>query len=210
MSIACSASGRRQGGRMTDATIRRSPDSSAPRMSLRRSLCALVLSLGVVMAHAAAWPDPAKTLRVGFSIAETSFDPPFASDAASDGIIENVFDTMLDYDYLARPVVLVPRALAAMATVEDGGRTYLCRVRKGVFFTPDPAFKGRPRELTAADFAYAFKRVLDPAVKSPWLWLIEGKLEGGDEAQAKARKDGRFDYDAPLPGLEVVDRYTLR
>ena len=195
---------------MTDATIRRSPDSSAPRMSLRRSLCALVLSLGVVMAHAAPWPDPAKTLRVGFSIAETSFDPPFASDAASDGIIENVFDTMLDYDYLARPVMLVPRALAAMPTVEDGGRTYLCRVRKGVFFTPDPAFKGRPRELTAADFAYAFKRVLDPAVKSPWLWLIEGKLEGGDEAQAKAGKDGRFDYDAPLPGLEVVDRYTLR
>jgi ABC-type transport system substrate-binding protein len=178
-------------------------------MSLRRSLCALVLSLCVGLAHAA-WPDPAKTLRVAFSIAETSFDPPFASDAASDGIIENVFDTMLDYDYLARPVVLVPRALEALPRVEDGGRTYVCRIRKGIHFAPDPAFKGRPRELTAADFAYAFKRVLDPAVKSPWLWLIEGKLQGADEAQAKARRDGRFDYDAPLPGLEVIDRYTLR
>ncbi|MGE5169586.1 MAG: ABC transporter substrate-binding protein [Rudaea sp.] len=179
-------------------------------MWLRRSLFALVLSLGVGVAHGAAWPDPAKTLRVAFSIAETSFDPPFASDAASDGIIANVFDTMLDYDYLARPVVLVPRALEAMPTVEDDGRMYVCRVRKGIYFTPDAAFKGRPRELTAADFAYAFKRVLDPAVKSPWLWLIEGKLEGGDAAQAKARRDGRFDYDAPLAGLEVVDRYTLR
>ena len=85
---------------------------------------------------------------------------------------------MLDYDYLARPVKLVPRALEAMPVVEDGGRTYLCRVRKGIYFTPDPAFKGRPRELTAADFAYGFKRILDPAVKSPWLWLLEGKLRG--------------------------------
>ena len=36
------------------------------------------------------------TLRVALSIAETSFDPAFASDAASDGIIANVFDTMLE------------------------------------------------------------------------------------------------------------------
>src|SRR5437773_291463 len=97
-----------------------------------------------------------------------------------------------------------------MPSVEDGGKTYICRIRKGVFFTPDPAFKGKPRELTASDFAYAFKRMLDPAVKAGWLWLLEGKLEGGDEAQAKAAKTGRFDYDAPLPGLIVVDRYTLK
>ena len=55
-----------------------------------------------------------KTLRVVFPIAETSFDPAFASDAASDGIISIVFDAMLDYDYLARPVTLVPRTLDAM------------------------------------------------------------------------------------------------
>lgn len=154
--------------------------------------------------------DPAKTLHVAFSIAETSFDPAFASDAASDAIIENVFDSMLDYDYLARPVTLVPRALAAMPTVEDGGRSYLCRVRKGIYFTPDPAFKGKPRELTAADFAYGLERVLDPAVKSPWLWLLKGRILGADAARARAEKTGHFDYDTPLPGLEVVDRYTLR
>ncbi|TMH69310.1 MAG: hypothetical protein E6H48_02385 [Betaproteobacteria bacterium] len=154
--------------------------------------------------------DPAKTLRVAFSIAETSFDPAFATDAASDGVIGSIFDAMLDYDYLARPVKLVPRALEAMPTAEEDGRSYICRIRKGLFFTPDPAFKGKPRELTAADFAYSFKRMLDPAVKAGWLWLLEGKLEGGDEARTKAVKTGKFDYDAPLPGLTVVDRYTLK
>ncbi len=167
----------------------------------------LLLGLGAAPALAA---DPAKTLHVELSIAETSFDPGFASDAASDAVIANVFDAMLDYDYLARPVKLVPRGLEVLPTVEDGGRTYLCRVRKGVYYTPDPAFKGKPRELTAADYVYSFKRILDPAVKSPWLWLLEGKLEGGDEARARAAKTGKFDYDAPMPGIAIVDRYTLK
>jgi len=169
-----------------------------------------------VIAFAALAPVPAnaadatKTLRVALSIAETSFDPAFASDAASDDVIGAIFDAMLDYDYLARPVKLVPRALEALPTVEDGGRAYLCRVKKGVYFTPDPAFKGVRRELTAADFAYGIKRILDPDVKSPWVWLFEGKLTGSADARARATATGRFDYDAPMPGLEVLDRYTLR
>ena len=177
-------------------------------VAARRALAGLALC--AVLAAPAAAANPGKVLRVAFSIAETSFDPAFASDAASDGIIENIFDSMLDYDYLARPVKLVPRALEALPTVEDGGRSYLCRVRKGIYFTPDPAFKGQRRELTAADFAYGIKRILDPGVKSAWVWLVEGKLLGGSEARARAEKSGRFDYDAPLPGLELVDRYTLR
>jgi hypothetical protein len=54
------------------------------------------------------------------------------------------------------------------------------------------------------------KRLLDPAVKSPWAWLIDGKVVGTEEARAKAAKTGKLDYDAPIAGLEVVDRYTLR
>src|SRR6185436_3126514 len=99
---------------------------------------------------------------------------------------------------------LVPRTLEAMPAVEDGGTTYVCKVRKGIFFTPDPIFKGKPRELTAADHAYGLKRILDPGVKSPWLWMLEGKIVGADEARAKADRTGKFDYDAPIPGLEVI------
>jgi ABC-type transport system substrate-binding protein len=170
-------------------------------------MLALALTLAATSGHAA---DPGKTLRVVFSIAETSFDPQFASDAASDGVISNIYESMLDYDYLARPVKLVPRTLEAMPAIEDGGKTYVCHIRKGIFFTPDAAFKGKPRELTAADYAYGIKRLLDPAVKSPWIWLVEGKIAGSAEAITQATKAGRFNYGAPIPGLEVVDRYTLK
>lgn len=163
--------------------------------------------MAIASAHAA---DPGKTLHVAMPTAETSFDPAFASDGVSDTIIANIMESMLDYDYLVRPVKVVPRTLEAMPVVEENGKTYTMKVRKGIFFTPDPAFKGKSRELTATDHAYALKRILDPAVKSPWLWMLEGKIVGGDEAREKAAKSGKFDYDAPIAGLEVVDRYTLK
>ena len=183
-------------------------------LSLRCRRLARYLFIAVVAtsvaAPAAKAVDPGKALRVVFGIAETSFDPQFASDGASDAVIDNIYEPMLSYDYLARPVKLVPRTLEALPTIEDGGKTYVCKLRKGIFFTPDPAFRGKPRELTSADYAYALKRVVDPAVKSTWGWLIESRVIGVSEAQAKAAKAGKFDYDAPLAGIEVADRYTLK
>jgi oligopeptide transport system substrate-binding protein len=184
----------------------------ARTISLRRWVKPLTFTLaiaGVCFATVSA-ADSNKTLRVAFAIAETSFDSAFASDEASQSVTERIFDPMLEYDYLARPVKLVPRTLEAMPIVSDNGATFLCKIQKGVFFADDAAFKGKKRELTAADYAYSLKRLLDPKVKSPWQFLVDGKLVGGDEARASAVKSGRFDYDAPFPGLEVVNRYTLR
>ena len=157
---------------------------------MMRRLLAVAASLVLALASPARAADPAKTLRVAFQIAETSFDPAFASDAASDAVISNIFDAMLDYDYLARPVRLVPRALEAMPVVEEGGKIVPVPDPQGDPFHARPArSRANPRELTAADFAYGFKRILDPAVKSPWLWLLEGKLVGGDELRKARRAD---------------------
>ncbi|MEO8977644.1 MAG: ABC transporter substrate-binding protein, partial [Casimicrobiaceae bacterium] len=177
-------------------------------MSIFRLLCALAVLLLPIDGIAAAYV-PQGTLRVVFSIAETSFDPAVGNDAASGSVMETVFDTLLEYDYLARPVKLSPRA-AALPDVTDNGRTFTFHLRHNIYFQDDAAFAGKRRELTATDFAYSFKRHLDPALHSPWAFLLEGKLVGGDAARAAATKTGKFDYDAPLAGLEVVDRYTLR
>src|SRR5213596_3709156 len=40
--------------------------------------------------------------------------------------------------------------------------------------------------------------------------MLEGHILGGDEAREKAGKTGKFDYDAPIAGIEIVDRYTLK
>src|SRR5215471_7304112 len=170
---------------------------SLTRRSTRASVITVLLAVLSSIVGFAWAADPAKTLRVVFSIGETSFDPQFASDAASDSIIDNIYESMLTYDYLARPVKLVPQTLEAMPEVSDNGATYVFKLKKGIYFTPDPAFKGKPRELTAADQAYAIRRLLDPAVRSPWMWLVEGKILGSDIARANAVKSGKLDYTAP-------------
>ena len=78
-----------------------------------------------------------------------------------------------------------------MPEVKDNGRVYVFRIRKGIYFTPDPAFKGQKRELTAEDFVYSYKRFLDPKNRSPWAFLLEGKIEGLDELAEAAKKIGQ-------------------
>ena len=75
-----------------------------------------------------------------------------------------------------------------MPEVTDNGQTYTFKVRKGVYFTPDPAFKGVKRELVAEDFAFSLKRLVDPAIHSPWAWLVEGKIVGLDDAGRQRRR----------------------
>ena len=84
----------------------------------------------------------------------------------------------------------------AMPEVTDNGKTYLFKLRRGIYFTPDPAFKGQKRELTAEDFVYTFKRHADPVNRSPWFFMVEGKIEGLDELTEAAKKTGKFNYNA--------------
>ncbi len=178
------------------------------RLALTRRLAA---ALGAaILALPAAAADMNKVIRHVFPAAETGFDPAGISDLYSGTVVQAVFETLLTYDYLARPSKLVPMAAEALPQVSDNGKTYTFRIRKGVYFAPDPAFKGKKRELTAADFAYSLKRLIDPKIRSPYAFLVEGKIVGLDEAAEAAKKKGKFDYDAPIAGLEVPDRYTLR
>src|SRR5204862_2577921 len=45
---------------------------------------------------------------------------------------------------------------------------------------------------------------------SNFLQIVEGRFVGADAVVAKASDSGRFDYDAPIEGLQAIDRYTLR
>lgn len=168
------------------------------------------LALALFGAAGALAADQGKVLRYAFEVAETGFDPAQISDLYSSNLIANVFDTPLTYDYLARPIRLIPNTLAAMPEVTENGTLYTMRVRAGIFFADDAAFKGGKRELTAEDFVYSIKRLFDPKTKSPNLYLLEGQIAGMDEVLAAARRDGRLDYATVAEGLRALDRYTFQ
>ena len=170
----------------------------------------LAAALSAFTAQDATAADPGKVMRTAYRSAERGFDCAAQADEFTSTLCDNIFDTLLQYDHLARPVKLQPRAAVALPEISDGGATYTVRIRPGIFFTADAALGGKKRELTAHDFVYSLKRLLDPAVKAQWAFLLEGKIQGAQSVVEKAKKSNRFDYDTPLTGLEALDRYTLR
>ncbi|KIA81808.1 ABC transporter substrate-binding protein [Chromobacterium piscinae] len=173
-------------------------------MRLKKTL-AMAMMLGSLLpaAHAE------KVLHVAFNAPETGFDPAKVSDVYSAAVIEHIYDPLLTFDYLARPVKVIPNVITAMPTVSADGLTYTFHLKKGIYFAPDPAFKGKKRELTAADYVYSIKRLSDPTVASPLSDTFTSKLVGLEELVKKAGK-GKLDYDTPVEGVKTLDRYTLQ
>jgi oligopeptide transport system substrate-binding protein len=151
-----------------------------------------------------------KVLRIAFVVGETGFDPVKVHDLYSSTVNDGIFEKLLAYDYLASPPKLVPGLAEEMPKIEDEGKTYTFKIRKGVYFAPDEKFKGQKRELTAQDVVYSLMRHMDEKNRPVWKFLIEGKIKGLDELAAEAKKTGKFNYDAKVEGLEVVDKHTLK
>jgi ABC-type transport system substrate-binding protein len=181
---------------------------------LAAAVLALVLAqAGWCAAAAGAAPAP-KVLHAFLSTGETALDPAVASDVASLSLLENLFDPLLRYDYLARPVKLIPNTLTAMPVIDEGGLRYTFDLRQDIYFTPDAAFKGAHRQVTADDYVYSFKRLYDPALKSPWRYLFDAvaELRALDRFTLRLRlkaADPNFLYYLAMPATGVVAREVI-
>ena len=153
-----------------------------------------------------------KTLRYAFPIAESGFDPAQVTDLYSNTVINGIFEGPLEYEFLAKPARIRPNTAAAMPEVSADFRTFTVRIKPGIYFADDPAFKGVKRELVAADYVYSLKRHYDPRWKSGKLYLFENaKILGLSELRKElmaAKKP--FDYDREVEGVKVLDRYTFQ
>jgi ABC-type transport system substrate-binding protein len=172
-----------------------------------------ILALGVF-----AQPAPetqaaqAKVLRYAFRVAETGFDPAQINDLYSRTITPHIFEGLYRYDHLARPAKVRPNTALDLPAVSADYRIWTVKLKPGIYFADDPAFKGRRRELVADDYVYAFKRFADPRWKSPvWSFMEQFELLGLAELRKRAL-DGpsAFDYDRPIEGIRALDRYTLQ
>jgi ABC-type transport system substrate-binding protein len=157
-------------------------------------------------------PVAPKVLRYAFEVAETSLDPAKINDLYSRTLTPHIFEGLYTYDHLARPVKIKPLTADAMPTHSDDFRVWTARVRPGIFFATDPAFKGKRRELVAQDYVYSWKRFADPANKSPvWSGMeTEGYLGLPELRQRALDQKKPFDYDQEIEGIRAIDRYTVR
>ena len=177
----------------------------------RSRICSVLLLTCLSSIALASNPaNPEKIVRQAFEAADDGFDMAKTQNFYSGWIAEAILEPLLSYDYLARPAKLIPKTVVAMPEVTEGGKVFIFKIIPGIYFSLDAAFKGKRRELTAEDYVYSFKRMLDPVNRSPNASFIDGKIVGMDELQANTKKSGKFDYDMPVAGLKAIDKYTLR
>jgi ABC-type transport system substrate-binding protein len=170
------------------------------------------LAAAAVPAQSTDKPAAQKVLRYAFRVAETGFDPAQINDLYSRTVTPHIFEGLYHYDHLARPAKIKPLTADGMPAVSDDFKTWTVRIKPGIFFADDPAFKGRPRELVAEDYVYAFKRFADPANKSPLWTFVEqyGLLGLAEQRQHSLDRKAPFDYDRRIDGLRALDRYTIQ
>src|SRR5947207_616132 len=185
-----------------------SPRRSGMNAGTRRLRWLLLATFCAAFPAAAA--DVNKVLHVAFVAPENGFDPQATGDLYSNYVNREIFDPLYRYDYLARPYKVVPNTAAALPEISSDGLTWTIKVRPGIYFTDDAAFKGKKRELAAADYVYSWKRLLDPKLRSINAQTFDDRLFGAKAAIEAAKKTGKFDYDAPMEGAQAIDRYTIR
>ena len=179
--------------------------------------CLAITLLGVALSVGAAAQAPVKkVLRVAFNTPETSFDPVQISDLYSRTVTPHIFEGLYRYDHLARPVRVRPLTADGLPEVSADYRSWTVRVKPGIHFAADPAFKGlKPgerRELTARDYVYSILRTADPANRSElWTWIASLKIVGlAAKRQRHLDDKTAFDYASEPEGLRTLDRYTLQ
>jgi peptide/nickel transport system substrate-binding protein len=124
-------------------------------------------------------PAGKTVFRYNESAGITSLDPAFARDQANIWACNQLYNGLVQLD----DNLNVAPSVAKKWSVSDSGKLYTFTLRQDVFFHDWQGFPdGKGRKVTAADFEYSLKRILNPATLSPgavWLKNIIHKDSSG-------------------------------
>ena len=142
-----------------------------------------------------------------------ALDPAVANDTNSIPFVRMMFQPLLEYD---DGVNLTPLLAEAMPELSEDGKVYTFHIRKGIHFS-------NGREVTADDFIYAWKRILDPKDQIAWPDLHRRRspaAPGSTSIGKRSRRSGSADtaltpeeektpHAETVSGLRALDAYTL-
>ena len=172
----------------------------------------LGLSLAVLAAFAGCGKEEGKVLHIGAVAVAGSSDPNQLSSMYDLDLAHLVYDTLYEYEYLARPYRVKPAMAESMPEISEDGLTYTIRLKKGIHYIDDPCFEasgGKGREAVMRDFVENLYRKADLNSRSTDWWLVSGVIQGLDELREKY-KGKPFNYEEKISGLELADDYTLK
>lgn len=121
---------------------------------------------------------------------EKTIDPGLNDSMYAGTLIQNSFEGLVRLDENQKP----QPAIAEKWEISPDGKVYTFHLRKGAKWSDD-------KEVTAKDFAFAWKRVLDKKTASPYAEYAM-YIKGGEAYFEGKAKD--------VEGIQVVDDYTLK
>lgn len=145
-----------------------------------------------------------------------SMDPAEAASIYAARAVLLSYETLLEYDYEARPYRLIPGLAADMPSVQSNGTVYVFRIHPQARFHSDPCFgadtagrfHGRP--VTAEDVVFSLKRLADRKRASPGAWLVEDSILGMRPFAERSAQATPTDYSIEVAGVRATDAGTVR
>jgi oligopeptide transport system substrate-binding protein len=119
-----------------------------------------------------------------------TMDSAVMTDPTSGQTISDTMSGLLRYNNKK----LEPDMAKAMPTVSKDQKTYTFHLRHGSKWSDG-------KEVTAADFVYAWQRVVTPATKSPYAYIMSGIINADDIAAGKKKPS--------TLGVEAKGKYTF-
>lgn len=136
------------------------------------------------------------------------------SDAYSLGVASQIYEPLYEYKYLVRPFEMQPLTAEDFPQISEDHLTYTIKIKPGILFQDDPCFPdGKGRELKAADYVYALKRIANVKYRSQNWSGLDGRIVGLDEFREYTqgfKKELDVDYSKEVEGLKALDDYTLQ
>ena len=107
----------------------------------------------------------------------TSLDPAFSNRTENIWAVNQIFNGLVQ---LNDTLAVVP-CIAKKWEISDDGLNYTFHLRNDVYFHNHYIFKnGKGRKVLARDFVYSFNRLLDPAIASPGVWVLNAVAQNDD------------------------------
>ena len=124
----------------------------------------------------------------------SSLDPAFAKDNANIWAVHQLFNGLVQLDENMK----IKPCIASQWEISENGTLYSFYLRPDIYFHAHEKFgPTKTRLVTAADFEFSFKRLLDPKLASPGGWV----LSAVDDFFAKDNHTFQIKLKHPFPAF---------
>lgn len=124
----------------------------------------------------------------------SSLDPAFAKDNANIWAVHQLFNGLVQLD----ENMIIKPCIASQWEISENGTLYTFYLRPDIYFHAHEKFgPTKTRLVTAADFEFSFKRLLDPKLASPGGWV----LSAVDDFFAKDTHTFQIKLNHPFPAF---------